>query len=136
MSKPNEYLDELHIQYKNIVHHFAQALSEEKNEYIRDSAIKRFELAFELSWKLLKSFIEEYHGVICRSPRTCIREAYKLSILDYDDYWLKITDLRNKTAHIYNLEMADEIFSELPEVLKRFEKLLEFMDNSIGNDKQ
>jgi len=131
----NQSLDNvrsLNLQFRSIVNQFSKALNEKKNEYIRDAAIKRFELAFELSWKLLKAYIEEYHGLICQSPRSCYREAYKLSILDYDDYWMSIIDLRNKTAHIYNLEMAEEIFEELPKVLQRFEKLSNYMKGSIG----
>jgi hypothetical protein len=35
---------------------FEEVLNIEKNDIVRDSAIKRFELCFELSWKVLKDF--------------------------------------------------------------------------------
>ena len=45
---------------------FEEVLSLEKNDVVRDSAIKRFELCFELSWKTLKDFLTE-EGILCRS---------------------------------------------------------------------
>jgi len=52
--------------------------------------------------------------------------------LDYDDYWMTIIDLRNKTAHIYNLEMAEEIYTQLPDVLERFKNLAGHIKSRIG----
>jgi len=40
---------------------------------VRDSSIKRFELCFELSWKVIQSFLRD-RGLDCRSPRDCFRE--------------------------------------------------------------
>ena len=44
-----------------------------KNDVVRDSAIKRFELCFELSWKTLKDFLAE-EGILCRFPRSCLKD--------------------------------------------------------------
>jgi len=38
-------------------------------------------------------------------------------LIDYDDYWLKIVDLRNSMVHIYSEYMTDEVYEELPKVL-------------------
>lgn len=134
MSNSTTHVKEMYKQFQNIVFQFARAINEEKTEYTRDAAIKRFELSFELAWKLIKAYIEEFHGIISQSPRSCIREAYKLSILDYDDYWLTIADLRNRTSHIYNLDMAEEIYSQLPETLERFNNLLVYMEQSLNEN--
>ncbi len=46
----------------------------------RDSAIKRFELTFELSWKSAKKYLG-YKGIVCRSPRDCFSEAFRLGLV-------------------------------------------------------
>lgn len=110
-------------QYEKTVIRFREVLSLPKTDIIRDSAIKRFELTFDLSWKLLKAFLEEKKGVVCNSPKECFREAYRQGIIEYDESWLKFVDMRNETVHIYREEIADEVYNQLPDVLKHLEDL-------------
>ncbi len=112
-------------QFQKAVNRLDEVLKQEKNEFIRDSAIQRFEFTFDLSWKVVKAFLEENKGVICNSPKGCFREAYKQEIIEYDDFWIEMTDYRNKTAHIYKEELAEEIYAILPRTLSYFQKLLE-----------
>lgn len=49
--------------YRAAVQRLQEVLALEKNEVIRDSAIKRFEIAFELAWKTTKAFLEGYHSM-------------------------------------------------------------------------
>ncbi|GBD34515.1 hypothetical protein HRbin35_00240 [bacterium HR35] len=102
-----------------------EILNKEKNEITRDSAIKRFEICFDLAWKTLKAYLLEYQKVECHSPKSCFRSAYQEGIIDYDDYWLRIIDFRNQTAHIYSEELADKIYQELPKILAYLKKLFE-----------
>jgi len=111
-------------QFQKAVKRLKDALKQKKNEFIRDSAIQRFEFTFDLSWKVIKEFLEENHGVLCSSPKSCFREAYKQGLLDYDDIWMKMTDKRNLTAHTYHEETAEEIYSLLPGYLSGFEEIL------------
>jgi len=121
-----------------VLHQFQTALSrldevlrQEKNEFMRDAAIKRFEFTFDLSWKLIKACLEEISGIKCASPKACIREAYKQSIIEYDDRWLEMTDDRNKTVHLYRVEMADEIYGKLEACLQLFQGLLGTVKSKI-----
>jgi nucleotidyltransferase substrate binding protein (TIGR01987 family) len=98
---------------------------EEKSMMVRDAAIQRFEFTFELAWKSLKAYLEEHHNTRGYSPKQCFREAYNKEILEYDEYWLKIADLRNLIAHSYKEEVAEEIYEEIPQILKYFRYLLE-----------
>ena len=117
-------------QFEKIIARLRDVLSKEENEYMRDSAIKRFEIAFDLSWKLVKTFLEEKHGIICKSPKNCFREAYKQGLIDYDDFWIKITDLRNEAIHIYQEKMAEQIYSKLGNIARGFEELLDNIKNN------
>lgn len=91
----------------------------------RDSAIKRFEMAFDLSWKVTQAYLKEQKGVICNSPKDCFRALYHNGSIDYDNYWLAMTDLRNETIHTYNEKLAEEIFQQLPQVVTRLKNLAE-----------
>lgn len=117
---------------KSLIENFEKSVSrlkevldvKEKNKIIRDSAIKRFEIAFDIAWKAVKTFLEEKKGIICHSPKDCFRQAYEQNIVEYDDFWLEMTDYRNNTAHTYKEELADEVFATLPKILSYLEKLL------------
>lgn len=100
-------------------------LAELYSEIVLDSAIKRFELTFDLAWKSLKTFLEEQKGVICASPKECFREAYRQKVIGYSDEWLAVVDMRNEAVHTYNEKIAEKIYTELPEAVGRFEELFE-----------
>ena len=109
---------------------FQEILQEKKTDIVRDSAIKRFEMAFDLAWKTVKAFLEEYHNTACVSPRTCFREAFRLGLIDYDEYWIRICQLRNDTVHTYNEALAEKIYGELPKVHLAFQKLAVAIDTA------
>ena len=121
MSKQNRLIE----QFKKATERFEEILKQPKTEIIRDAAIKRFELLFDLSWKVTKEWLEQNKGIICRSPKDCFREAYQNGLIAYDDYWLQMTDWRNEAVHTYQEIFADELFEKLPEALKYFQALRE-----------
>lgn len=116
-------LDVLKKQYQKAVKRFEEILKKRKTDIIRDSAIKRFEFTFDLSWKLIKAFLEEEKGIKCMSPKDCFREAYHQSLIDYDESWLKMADWRNFSVHTYGEEFADLFYKKLPKTLKCFQSL-------------
>ena len=117
-------LESLIEDYGSILKRFEEVLREEKTGIIRDSAIKRFEISFDLAWKTVKAYLEERHNVTCVSPKTCFREAFRVGLIDYDEVWTKLADDRNYTAHAYKEALAEKIYKELPEALAAFQKLL------------
>lgn len=112
-------------QFREATERLNEVLKQEQNEFMRDSAIQRFEFTFDLSWKVVKTFLEEIHGVECVSPKSCIREAYKQDLIPYDPRWLEMVDDRNKTSHLYNKKAADQVYARLQDYLLLFQKLLE-----------
>jgi len=112
-------------QFKKALQRLQEVLAMPETDVIRDSAIQRFEFTLDLSWKMLKTYLEEKKGVICKSPKECFRQAYMQGIIEYEDQWLKLVDIRNQTVHTYNEEFAKEIFAELPSAVKLFESLPE-----------
>ena len=116
-------MDALKKDFTKSLKQFERVLQEEKSDIVRDSAIKRFELTFDLCWKLIKSHLEIAKGVMCNSPKDCFKEAYRNNLVDYNERWILITDWRNESVHNYNEEFADKLFEKLPEVLKLFQTL-------------
>lgn len=90
----------------------AEVLNLEKTDIVRDSAIKRFELCFDLAWKCIQAYARR-EGIECHSPRSCLKTAFQLKLIDYDDNWLKMLDDRNLAVHTYKEKYADDIFSRL-----------------------
>jgi nucleotidyltransferase substrate binding protein (TIGR01987 family) len=117
--------------FEKILMKLDEVLKLEKTEINRDSAIQRFEIATDLAWKTLKTYLEEYKGIICRSPKGCFREAFSQGVIDYDDYWIKIIDFRNQTAHLYSEALVDKIYEELPKVLE----YLKILYNTLKSEK-
>jgi nucleotidyltransferase substrate binding protein (TIGR01987 family) len=97
----------------------------EKNDVVRDSAIKRFELTFELSWKAAKAFLEDYRNVRCASPQMCFRELFTHGVIVYDETWLDMAKWRNEAVHTYKEELAEDLYAKLPRTPEYFNLLLE-----------
>jgi len=117
-------LDAIVKQFEQALNRLNEVLKEPKNAIIRDSAIQRFEFSLDLAWKSVKAFLEEKKGITCSSPKDCFREAYRQGLIEYNDAWIKYVDMRNETVHTYKEEIADKMYTELPDVLKHLEELL------------
>ena len=111
-------------QFSEALQRLNEVLVKPKDEFMRDSAIQRFEFTLDLSWKAVKTYLEEKSGIVCNAPKQCFREAYQQGLIKYDDKWLLLVDMRNETVHTYKEEVADKIYGALPDAVKLFEALL------------
>lgn len=114
--------DTIYGSFAQSVGRLAEILNEPKTVANRDSAIKRFELTFELGWKSAKTYLGN-KGLVCRSPRDCFAEAFRLGLVADDPLWLKMIEDRNLSVHTYNEKLADDIYGRLPNYLRLFEEL-------------
>ncbi|HDH31649.1 MAG TPA: DUF86 domain-containing protein [Candidatus Wolfebacteria bacterium] len=118
-------------QFQKAVQRLDEVLQEKKTNIVRDSAIQRFEFTFDLAWKTIKAFLEDNQGLSCLSPKDCFKEAFRQKLIDYEDIWLDVLSLRNKTVHTYNEKLAEEVYSHLFKILPYFQKLLEKIKSRI-----
>ncbi len=65
--------------------------------------IKLFELAFELSWKMMKDYLE-YHDLQVKFPRDVIKQAFASEILEDGQLWIDMLDERNLLSNVYDQE--------------------------------
>lgn len=85
-----------------------------KDDLYLDGTIQRFEFVFELSWKLMKNYLE-YIGIEVNSPRMTFREAFKSNIIEDASKWIKMMEDRNRTSYTYNEDTAWEIYRNIKE---------------------
>ncbi len=105
-----------------------ESLNLPQSDITRDSSILRFEMAIELAWKTLKVYLEDQKKVIVKNPVDTFRVAYQQDIIEYSDEWIEFVKLRNEIAHTYKEELANQMYSQLPKVLKRLKELLNALE--------
>jgi nucleotidyltransferase substrate binding protein (TIGR01987 family) len=108
---------------------FQDILNAEYSVVIRDAAIQRFEYTTEALWKCLQTYLQEKEGIDCYSPKSCLREAKNVGLLDEQETVaaLEMVDDRNMTSHTYHEELAEKIYRRLTEYAGIMQKLLEGM---------
>lgn len=114
-----------------------ESLDQAKNEFIRDSIIKRFEFAFELGWKTAKTYLRQKQGVNIFSPKECWRELRKNDLLSVEEteIFLAMTDERNSIVHTYD----QNFFEVLSEKIKvdyyfRLDNLFKILEKNAGEN--
>lgn len=73
-------------------------------------AIQFFEMCFELSWKLLKDYLEYQGYTDVASPRAAIKQAFNVGLIADGHEWMKLLNDRNMTSHVYDEETATNIY--------------------------
>jgi len=115
-------MKEILASFEKSLERLEDILKAERTVANRDSAIKRFEFTVELAWKSLQLFLRE-QKIVCRSPKECLKEAYKFGLVADDMGWLKIMDDRNLTVHTYDEKIAEEVYGRLAGYIRLFEEL-------------
>ena len=67
--------------------------------------IQFFEIAFELSWKTMKDYLQ-HAGYDTKTPRDTIKQAYQTGIIEEGHDWLEMLEKRNELSHTYDEESA------------------------------
>lgn len=95
---------------------------------IRDGAIQRFEFTSELSWKLMKDYLQSEGFGEFNTPKSVLREAYAVKLIDDNEGWIKLIEDRNLTSHTYDEATSNEIFQRITnKYIYLFQQLRETM---------
>jgi nucleotidyltransferase substrate binding protein (TIGR01987 family) len=111
---------------------------DESDKFIRDSVIQRFEYTYEVSYKMLRRFLQlsEYSEgsfdefVFADVIRTANERKLLLGNLEN---WIEYRKMRNITSHSYNEEKANAIVSVVPSFVKEAEFLLNKLKEKSKN---
>lgn len=98
-----------------------------KTELERAGIIQLFEISFELSWKLMRDYLE-FQQILVRSPREAIKQAYQIELIDDGHIWIDALADRNLTVHTYDEDLAKKMVEDIstiyyPQLKKLYEKL-------------
>jgi nucleotidyltransferase substrate binding protein (TIGR01987 family) len=89
-----------------------EGVSRAVDELDKDGVIQRFEFTVELLWKMLKIYLEN-EGIICKTPKECLKNAFRIGLIKDDEDFLDMLEDRNRTSHIYSKEETEEIFERI-----------------------
>lgn len=83
--------------------HFEDAVLNIKNpsDLEKEGTIQRFEFTHELSWKVMKDFLE-YQGISgIIGSKDAVRYAFQNGLVSQGQIWMNMIESRNKTVHTY-----------------------------------
>jgi len=127
----NERLKRLYVDFMKAFGNLESAINEAKTDLEIDGTIKRFELCYELSWKLIRESLAN-QGIICNSPRNCFKQAVANDLISNEDVWLKMIEDRNELVHLYEFANSREIFEHIrDEYIESFRWLLEKVEETL-----
>ncbi len=123
------------IRWRQRFEHFEKAYKlleenfnkENLSELERAGLIQFFESTIELSWKVIKDYLEAQE-IYVKSPREAIKQGFQISLIENADIWLEALDDRNLTVHTYDGEIAEKIHKDIQqkyflEIKKLYQKL-------------
>ena len=119
--------------FRNSVSGFVSALNIDLKQFtpeitdvIKNGQIQKFEICAELTWKVLKFYLDQFHGIDTKSPKETIKEVYLIELINEAEYELLLDMLkdRNRLSHEYRKEYFEEIIQRL---IKYRDLLLEIL---------
>ncbi len=102
-------------------------LSLQIKESIQAGVIQKFEVAYELSWKMMKRWIQENVGSAIAdgvTRRELFRIAIENQLITDLEIWMDFHHSRNETAHTYNALTAKAVFDSATLFLNEVKQLL------------
>ena len=92
-------------------------------DIVMDAVIQRFEFTFETAWKSVKLAAKAV-GYDCKSPKGCLKLAYRMGWIKDEERWLELLEARNLTSHTYDQETAMDVYETVKENFQVFGSLL------------
>jgi nucleotidyltransferase substrate binding protein (TIGR01987 family) len=105
---------------------------EELNELERNGLIQRFEFTLDLSWKVMKDYLQEKGFTFKPTPKDTLRLAQQSKFIDYAQELIDGIDIRNELSHDYSGEKfarSERVLRE--ETFPALKSLYEFFENEL-----
>ncbi|WP_086540163.1 nucleotidyltransferase substrate binding protein [Algoriphagus antarcticus] len=105
------------IRWKQRFTNFSKAMSHLENAFQipnpdivqKAGIIQFFEMSFELAWNMVKDYLEEQGFVDIKSPRSALKKAFEMGMLENGHDWMDLLQDRNLTAHTYDEQKATDM---------------------------
>lgn len=85
----------------------------ENNSVFKDGMIFRFRRTAELSLNVIREYLIQEHIININTPKNIMREAFYNDIISDDVGWLQILEDNNISSHIYDEDVANELFNRI-----------------------
>lgn len=108
-------LQQQRIDLENILARWQEALVAWRatgSDRDRDSAILRFELAYEVIWKHLQALVRE-QGLESNGPRQAFENTFRLGWIEDEVIWAEAVKARNSAVHVYREKFAEALAEKL-----------------------
>lgn len=106
------------------------------NEFVQSGVIDKFELQFELGWKLFKTLLA-YEGdpvSASGSPRDVLKTAFQYYDFMDESMWLRMLRARNDSAHIYDASKTRRLVDDvIRDYIPEFERVREGLERRYGD---
>lgn len=130
LEKLTEKLKSQRGDLEKALNRLGESLNQEKNYFLRDSVIQRFEFSFEPAWKVMTGF-NLSQGRESASPKSAIRVAAQLGILENPEVWFEYLEARNLASHTYNETEAEKVYQKAKEFLTDTQKALGLVQTKL-----
>lgn len=134
-TKPN--ISPLQRALDRLIEGLARYESDTSDTQIRDGLVQRFEFTYEIAHKLLKRFLEytspnpeQFDGM---SFQDLIRTADEQGLLlgEWAD-WRRFREMRGKTSHTFNEDVALEVVAGIPRFIEEARTLHERLKGRLA----
>ena len=99
-------------------------------DIVMDAVIQRFEFTFETAWKSVKLAAKAV-GYDCKSPKGCLKLAYRMGWIKDEARWLELLEARNLTPNTYDQETAMDVYETVKDNFQVFGSLLRELKEEI-----
>lgn len=104
---------------------------EDLQETVRAGVIQHFEVAYEVSWKMIKRWLEENIGAASVdgvTQRNLFRLGAENRLIADSELWMDYHKARNSTSHTYNEDAAESVFAKAAEFVHDAKHLLKMLE--------
>jgi len=114
---------------------FMEGLTTVQKNAMISGAIQNFEFTYELCWKFLKRWLENNissESVEGVTRRQLFRLAAESHLIEDVERWMIFHRARNQTSHVYDEQVAKDVYASATEFLPVAKKMLAALE--VRND--
>lgn len=112
MSRLTERIENFTNAFEMFDRTFQLYLTDKTNETYQLAIAQGFEIVFELSWKIMKDYLQT-KGIVASTPKDSIKQSFAANFLNNAQAWIDMASDRNFSSHEYNFKRMNEILDKI-----------------------
>ena len=102
---------------------------EDLQETVRAGVIQHFEVAYELSWKMVQRWLKDNISINTNiNKKELYRRAAEYSLIPDVERWMEYHEARNSTTHTYDEDAAFDVYLIATEFVHDAKQLLQVLE--------